>query len=157
MVIIVQVEKHYKIVTYFMMYFCMYIMYIIYKYSGPSFLWSYGSWIYNYLCIHCLSPLKLWVVLDMTLCDKVCLWHVTGRWFFPGTLVSSTNNIDCHNITEILFHNPNANQIKHSLKLGDTEFQKHLVQPHFEKSVVTFLFWFLLIEQIWQFLIKKIV
>jgi hypothetical protein len=38
--------------------------------------WSYGSWIYNYLCNQCLSPLKLeprsWRgVLDTTLCDKV--------------------------------------------------------------------------------------
>jgi len=24
-------------------------------------LWSYVSWIYNYLCNQCLSPLKLWV------------------------------------------------------------------------------------------------
>jgi len=23
--------------------------------------WSYGSWVYNYLCNQCLSPLKLWV------------------------------------------------------------------------------------------------
>ena len=23
--------------------------------------WSYGSWIYNYLCNQCLSPLMLWV------------------------------------------------------------------------------------------------
>jgi len=22
--------------------------------------WSYGGWIYNYLCNQCLSPLKLW-------------------------------------------------------------------------------------------------
>jgi len=28
---------------------------------GPSWSWSYGSWIYNYLCHHCPSPLKLWV------------------------------------------------------------------------------------------------
>ena len=28
-------------------------------FSGPS--WSYGSWIYNYLCNQCLSPLTLWV------------------------------------------------------------------------------------------------
>jgi len=27
----------------------------------PSWSWSYGSWIDNYLCILCLSPLKLWV------------------------------------------------------------------------------------------------
>ena len=25
--------------------------------SGSSWLWSYGSWIYNYLCNQCLSPL----------------------------------------------------------------------------------------------------
>ena len=43
--------------------------------------WSYGSWIYNYLCNQCLSPLTLWVrtrfrqgVLNTTLCDKVCHW-----------------------------------------------------------------------------------
>jgi hypothetical protein len=33
---------------------------------------------------------------------KVCQRLVTGRWFFPGTLVSSTNKTDCHNIAEIL-------------------------------------------------------
>jgi hypothetical protein len=42
-------------------------------------------------------------VLDTTLCDKVCQWLVAGRWFSPGTLVSSTNKTDCHDITEILF------------------------------------------------------
>jgi len=25
--------------------------------EGPSWLWSYGSWIYNYLCNHCPSLL----------------------------------------------------------------------------------------------------
>jgi hypothetical protein len=67
---------------------------------GPS--WSYGSWIYNYLCNQCLSPLKLWVwmpfswgVLDTTLCDKVC--RATGQWFTP---ISSTNKTDSHEITE---------------------------------------------------------
>ena len=28
---------------------------------GLSWLWSYGSWIHNYLCNRYLSPLKLWV------------------------------------------------------------------------------------------------
>jgi len=70
---------------------------------GPSWPWSYGSWIYNYLCNQCLSPLMLWVriplgrsVLNTALCDKVCQWLAAGRWFSPGTVVSSTN------ITEIL-------------------------------------------------------
>ena len=72
-------------------------------FSVLSWSWLYGSWIYNYLCNQCLSPLMLWVrillrwgVLDTTLCDKVC------RWFSPDTPVSSTNKTDCHDFTEIL-------------------------------------------------------
>jgi hypothetical protein len=41
-------------------------------------------------------------VLVTTLCDKVCQWPPAGRWFSPGTLVSSTNKTDRHAITEIL-------------------------------------------------------
>jgi hypothetical protein len=39
---------------------------------------------------------------DTTLCDKVYQWLATGRWFSPGSLVSSTNKTDRHDITEIL-------------------------------------------------------
>jgi hypothetical protein len=74
---------------------------------GLSWLWLYGSWIYNYLCNQCLSPLKLWVRISLmarcthtTLCDKVCQWLVTGRWFSP---VSFTNKTDRHDITETLW------------------------------------------------------
>jgi hypothetical protein len=36
-------------------------------------------------------------------CDKVCQWLATGRWFSPGLpVVSFTNKIDRHDITEIL-------------------------------------------------------
>jgi len=56
-----------------------------------------------------LSPLTFWAriplrrgVLDTTLCDKVCQWHAAGRKFSLGTLVSSTNKTDRHDITEIL-------------------------------------------------------
>jgi hypothetical protein len=31
------------------------------SFVGPSWSWSYGSWIYNCLCNQWLSPLKLWV------------------------------------------------------------------------------------------------
>jgi hypothetical protein len=41
-------------------------------------------------------------VLDTTLCDKVCQWLATGRWFSPDNSVSSTNKTDRHDITEIL-------------------------------------------------------
>jgi hypothetical protein len=33
----------------------------ILKKEGPSWSWSYGSWIYNHLCNQCLSLLTLWV------------------------------------------------------------------------------------------------
>jgi len=77
-------------------------------YEVPSWSWSYDSGIYNYLCNKCLSPLALWVriplrrgVLNTALCDKVCQWLAAGRWFSPGTPVSSTNKSDRHDITEI--------------------------------------------------------
>jgi hypothetical protein len=47
----------------------------------------------------------LWQVggfLYTTLCDKVCQWLATGRWFSLGTPASSTNKTDSHDITEIL-------------------------------------------------------
>jgi hypothetical protein len=68
---------------------------------------SYGSWIYNYLCNQCISPLTLWVRISIrarctTLCDKVCQWLVAGRWFSLSPPVSSTNKTDRHAIPKIL-------------------------------------------------------
>jgi len=75
--------------------------------SWISWPWSYGSWIFNYLCNQCLSPLMLWVRISITarcttICDKVCQWLATGQWFSPGPPVSSTNKTGHHDITEIL-------------------------------------------------------
>jgi hypothetical protein len=54
-------------------------------------LWSYDSWIYNYLCNQCLSQLsceleaRSWQdEFDTTWCDKVSQWLVAGQWFSPG-------------------------------------------------------------------------
>ena len=41
-------------------------------------------------------------MLDTTICDKVCQSLAAGRWFSPGTPVSSINKTYCHDITEIL-------------------------------------------------------
>jgi hypothetical protein len=84
---------------------------------GPSWSWSYGSWIYNYLCNQCLSPLMLWVRISIrerckTFCDKVCQWLATGQWFSPGLAVSSTNKTDRHDRTVILLKVV-LNTIKH--------------------------------------------
>ena len=92
-------------------YFCFvwrFTILIIRPSREPSWLWSYSSWIYNYLCNQCLLPLKLWVriaslrgVLDTTLCNKVFQWIV---WQVGGFLlsVSSSNKTDRHDTTQIL-------------------------------------------------------
>ena len=77
-------------------------------------LWSYGSWIYNYLCNQCLLPLMLWVWISIRarctiLCDEVCQWLATGRWFSPGSLVSSINKTGRCDITEILLTSSKVN------------------------------------------------
>jgi hypothetical protein len=40
-------------------------------------------------------------VLVATLCDKVCQWLMTSRWFSPDTLIPFTNTTEHHDITEI--------------------------------------------------------
>ena len=74
---------------------------------GAAWPLSYDSWIYNYLCNQCLSPLMLWIRILIkasctALCDKVCQWLATGRWFSPGPPVSSINKTDPHDITEMV-------------------------------------------------------
>ena len=71
------------------LYFLNHVWFVINRLSWP---WSYGSWIYNYLCTQCLSPLMLWV----------CQWLATGRWFSLGPLVSSTKKKNRHDVVEIL-------------------------------------------------------
>ena len=67
------------------------------------FIW-FGLWCLTlYYYISCNVEPRSWRdVLNTTLCDKVCQRLATGRWFSPGTAVSSTNKTNHHNITEIL-------------------------------------------------------
>ena len=65
----------------------------IFKTKGLSQSWSYDSWILNYLCNQCLSPLKLWVGIPfmarctrysiMALINKAWQWLAAGQWFSP--------------------------------------------------------------------------
>ena len=43
-------------------------------------------------------------VLDTTLCDKICQWPATVRWFSPGTPVSFINKTEHYDITEVLLN-----------------------------------------------------
>jgi hypothetical protein len=61
---------------------------------------------------YCFCPVRLSVsatyvfgevyAIQHNLCDKVCQWLAEGRWFSPGTQVSSTNTTDHQDIAEIL-------------------------------------------------------
>ena len=93
----------------------------LYFREGPSWSWPYGSWIYNYLCNQCLSPLNFWVGISIRArctCDKVCQWLATGLWFSPGPPDSFTDKTDCHDLTKILLKVPlnTIKQTKNALK-----------------------------------------
>ena len=48
------------------------LYFLSYSNNGPSWSWSYGSWIYSYLCNHYLWPLQLWV---RTPSMARCTWY----------------------------------------------------------------------------------
>ena len=91
-----------------------------YIFRGPSWAWSYGNWVYNYVGNQYISPLTLWLrialrrgLIKTKLYDKVCQWLAAGRWFSPGTPVSCTDKTDHHDMTEILWCKPSTNQPIH--------------------------------------------
>ena len=76
---------------------------------GASWTWSYDSRIYFYLYNQSLSLLKFGFRIPFmtrctwcNICNKVCQWLVTGRYFSPDTPVPSTNKTDDHDKTENL-------------------------------------------------------
>jgi len=59
-------------------YICKYKYKCSKRFEGPSWSWSYGSWIYHYLRNQSLSPLKLWVRTPfMARCTR---YNITGMW-----------------------------------------------------------------------------
>jgi len=63
--------------------------------EGPSWSWSYGSWIYNYLCKQqCLSTLIWWTrTLFIARCTRynAMWWIFVCQWQVGGFLLYSTN------------------------------------------------------------------
>jgi hypothetical protein len=57
----------------------------------------------SYAKTYAISAYHHWVRISIrarctTLCDKVCQWLATGRWFSLGPPVSSTSKTDRHDI-----------------------------------------------------------
>jgi hypothetical protein len=79
--------------------------------SGPLWLWSYGNWIYSYLCNQCPSPLMLRIRIPIrvrctTLCDKSLSLTSDSRSvvFFPGPPVFSTETDTATSGLRWIFH-----------------------------------------------------
>ena len=73
----------------------------LYLVLGPSWLWSYGSWIYNHLCNQCLiistvvssNPVHGKDVLNTTLCESLsvtCDRPVVKKIMFPPPIKVTT-------------------------------------------------------------------
>jgi hypothetical protein len=96
------------------------------------------------LCNRCLSAPQLWVRIPFmarctryTLCDTICQWLTTGRWFSPGTPVSSTNKTGRHDIAEIFLKvalnniNPNEQYLSYNMKIRwDDNYVCFIVHQH---------------------------
>jgi hypothetical protein len=65
--------------------------------------WSYGSWIYNYLCNQCLSPPMLWVQIPlMVRCSRYNIMWLNLSVTCGRSVVLSGYSGYLHDITEIL-------------------------------------------------------
>ena len=76
---------------------------------------------------------------DTTLCDKVCDWFTTGRWFSPGTPASSNNKTDRHNITEMLLKVA-INPINHKPTIYEWIVIKSFIKAVIDSQLNKFLF-----------------
>ena len=86
--------------------------------------------VHDWVNTQCQLPLMLWVRISIrtrctTLCDKVCQWLATDRWFSLGSPVSSTNKTDRHDITQIL--------LKVALNITNQP-NKHVYEINFKKQ-----------------------
>jgi len=85
---------------------------------------------HDWVNTQCQLPPMLWVRISIrtrctTLCDNVCQWLATDRWFSLGSPVSSTNKTDRHDITEIL--------LKVALNITNQP-NKHVYEINFKKQ-----------------------
>jgi hypothetical protein len=63
--------------------------------------WTYSSWIYNYLCNQCLSPLKLWIWTPF-MARSHCTRYNIMCGFLRVLQFPPTNKTVHHDITAIL-------------------------------------------------------
>jgi len=129
------------------------IKYMLFIYNskefwGLSWLWSYGNLYlpiqsYHHLRCECESRSGEVYLIQHYVIKFACdLWQ--GMLFSPGTLVTSTNKTDRHNITEILLkvglNTTTPHRQKHSITYYQTSIPT-LVQTSTRFSLLEFIQW----------------
>ena len=71
-------------------FFCAVCLSSIYASDYP--IWYLQTFLINVQSTLYFAIPLWWGVLDTTFCDKICQCLATGRWFSPGTLVSTRIN-----------------------------------------------------------------
>jgi len=64
--------------------------------NSPNFRRGRDRMVVGFITPYAISAYHHYA-LDTTLCDKVCQWLATDRWFSPGPLVSFTNKTVWYN------------------------------------------------------------
>ena len=111
------------------------------------------------VCLSTYNPLDLQLPMQLvSITSKVvslkpvhfCQWLAIDRWFSPGTLVSSINKIDCHDITEILskvalntIHQPQPYNPDIHIHVITLDFMYYKVRCHVTHHLVV------LVKDIW--------
>ena len=110
--------------------------------------WSYGNWIYNYLCNQCITtkvvcsnPVHGEEYSIQHYVMKFVDWLATGQWFSLGIAVYSTNKTDLQDITEILLKVA-LNTINHNIWVSKIFVE--IINKHPEKcfKIKLGLLWF---------------
>jgi hypothetical protein len=83
--------------------------YVIIKPRGPSSSWSYGSWIYNYLCNQCLSQNPIHGKVYLIQHYVIKFVSVADRLFSPISSANKTEILVKVALNNIILPNPPLN------------------------------------------------
>ena len=88
--------------------FILYKTNLLISWEGHLWSWLHGIWIYNYLCNQCLSPLTLWV--------RIQLWARSTRYNIMWLNLSVTCDRSVHGFLWVLTNKNDWNIVESGVK-----------------------------------------
>ena len=115
--------------------------------SGPSWPWLHSSWIYNYLCNQCLSPLKLWL-RTLFMASVTCDRSVVFSWYSGFLHQWNWSPRYRWNIVEsgVKYHRPN--RIKYATLNPQVIIKTLTVKNSIDLLVFFCLFFFIFLKRV---------